>query len=114
MTEPLRGELWTASLDPTRGREQAGWRPVLVISRDSFNRGPSGLVVVLPVTSTRRGVPLHVEVDPPEAGLRAPSAILCDQVRTLTRARLGPHALGRVSEETLAAVEDRLRILLQL
>jgi mRNA interferase MazF len=42
---------------PTQGREQAGSRPALVISVDQFNHGPSELVVVLPITSRRKGIP---------------------------------------------------------
>jgi mRNA interferase MazF len=73
MVDPARGEIWTADLNPTRGHEQAGLRPVLVVSMDAFNRGPSGLVIVLPITSRHRGIPSHVPVQPPEGGLRMPS-----------------------------------------
>ena len=54
MSAPGRGEVWLADLYPTRGHEQAGRRPVLVVSEDLFNRGPAGLVIVLPTTSTVR------------------------------------------------------------
>jgi mRNA interferase MazF len=66
---PIRGEIWFADLDPVRGHEQGGPRPVLVITRDSYNRGPSGLIVVLPLTTTHRGVPIHVPILPPEGGI---------------------------------------------
>ena len=69
MNPPGRGEVWLTDLNPTRGHEQAGRRPVLVVSDDLFNRGPAGLVIVLPMTSTLRGVPSHVPIDPPEGGL---------------------------------------------
>ena len=75
---PKRGEVWVADLDPVRGHEQAGRRPVLIVSVDSFNAGPAQLVYVVPLTRTDRGVPLHVAIAPPEGGLRAPSVILCD------------------------------------
>jgi mRNA interferase MazF len=45
MAEPRRGEIWLADLRPTHGREQAGRRPVLVLSVDSFNSGPADLVI---------------------------------------------------------------------
>ncbi|HYN21742.1 MAG TPA: type II toxin-antitoxin system PemK/MazF family toxin, partial [Thermoanaerobaculia bacterium] len=48
---PGRGEVWLASLDPVRGHEQAGTRPVLIVSEDLFNRGPAELIIALPVTS---------------------------------------------------------------
>jgi len=88
MTEPLRGEIWLADLDPTRGHEQAGKRPVLVISADIYNSGPAGLVVVLPLTKTDRGIPLHLQIAPPEGGLKASSSILCDSIRSISKNRL--------------------------
>ena len=48
MSQPLRGEIWLATLDPTVGREQAGTRPALIISDDLFNQSHAELVVVLP------------------------------------------------------------------
>jgi mRNA interferase MazF len=110
---PVRGEVWLADLDPTFGHEQAGRRPVLVASVGPFNAGLSGLVVVLPVTSRLRNIPLHVEIQPPEGGLRTPSAILCDAVRSIDRRRLVTR-WGAVSANTMATVEDRLRVLLGL
>jgi mRNA-degrading endonuclease toxin of MazEF toxin-antitoxin module len=62
MAYPHRGEIWLADLRPTRSQEQAGRRPVLVLSVDFFNAGPANLVVVLPLTSTQRDIPLHVKV----------------------------------------------------
>src|SRR5262245_55126303 len=110
---PQRGEVWLADLDPTFGHEQGGRRPVLVVSVDPFNSGLSGLVVVLPITSRRRPLPLHVRVDPPEGGLRVPSAILCDAIRSIDQRRL-IGCWGTVTGATMAAVEDRLRRLLGL
>jgi len=113
MNEPSRGDIWLVDLSPVRGHEQAGRRPGLVISVDEFNRGAGGLVVVVPVTTKRKGIPFHVEVRPPEGGLRRASYIKCEDVRSLSRDRLAT-LLGRVSSPTLEAVEDRLRILLDL
>ena len=47
-TLPNRGEIWLADLNPTRGHEQAGVRPVLIISTNTFNHGRADLVFVLP------------------------------------------------------------------
>jgi mRNA interferase MazF len=113
MTWPSRGEVWLADLNPTRGHEQAGRRPVLIISEDTFNQGPAGLVIVIPLTSTHRGVPAHVPITPPEGGLRAPSVLLCDAIRSIAKERL-VQPWGTVSLSTMAQVEDRLRILLGL
>jgi len=113
MSAPARGEVWLADLNPTRGHEQAGRRPVLVVSEDLFNRGPAGLAIVLPMTSAVRNVPTHVPIDPPEGGVRNRSAVLCEGVRSVSAERLIDR-WGAVSPSTMAAVEDRLRILLRL
>lgn len=113
MNAPGRGEVWLADLNPTRGREQAGRGPLLVVSEDLFNRGPAGLVIVLPVTSAVRPVPSHVRVDPPEGGLKNTSAILCDAIRSISTDRLIAR-WGSVGPRTIDAIEDRLRILLRL
>lgn len=113
MTSPERGEVWLADLNPIRGHEQAGRRPVLVVSEDIFNRGPAGLVIVLPMTSTLRAIPSHVAVSPPEGGLKHETAILCEAIRSISTDRL-IQRWGPVAAPTLARIEDRLRILLRL
>jgi mRNA interferase MazF len=107
---PSRGEIWFLNLDPIQGREQAVSRPALVISVDPFNHGPADLVVVLPVTSRAKGIPFHVTVEPPEGGVRQSSFIKCEDIRSVSRSRLRER-WGMVAPSTLAAVEDRLRIL---
>lgn len=111
---PARGEIWLADLKPTQGHEQAGRRPVLIVSATAFSQGPAGLVMVLPLTRTDRGIPAHVAVDPPEGGLTARSFILCDAIRSISRSRLGPSAWGVVSAKTMAQVAEYLRLLLEL
>jgi mRNA interferase MazF len=105
--------VWLADLSPTRGREQAGRRPVLVVSEDIFNRGPADLVIVVPLTSRIRSIPSHVEVAPPEAGLKVGSAVMCEAIRSVSRQRLVDR-WGTVRPRTMAAVEDAIRILLRL
>jgi mRNA interferase MazF len=111
--DPARGEIWFGDLDPVRGHEQGGPRPVLIISPDLYNQGPATLVVVLPLTTTRRPVRWHVPIHPPEGGVKRPSVILCDAVRSVTKERL-TEQWGVVSPATLTTVEDRLRILFSL
>jgi mRNA interferase MazF len=112
-TSPARGEVWMVDFDPTKGHEQAGRRPALVISVDIFNSGPAELVIVLPITSKSKGVRSHVEVNPPEAGLTVKSFIKCEDVRSVAKERLSRRR-GRVLLQTMAAVEYRVRILLGL
>jgi mRNA interferase MazF len=117
MADPSRGEIWLADLGLTQGHEQAGRRPVLVVSDNSFNAGPSGLVMVIPLTSKvkkSQGIPAHILVNPPEGGLKTPSVILGDQLRTISEDRLATAAWGIVTPVTMAKVEVVLRMLLVL
>jgi len=97
--------LW-ASLDPTAGREQAGRRPVLVISQDVFNER-SGTVIAMAITSQpqRAGFPLTVELM--TGGLPKKSWIKVGQIRTLSIRRLGKR-IGRVEPEELLRVIEGL------
>ena len=110
---PSRGEVWEVDLSPTRGHEQAGRRPALVVSTDRFNHGPAGLVVVLPMTTRAKGIALLVELEPPEGGVRETSFVKPEDIRSVAAERLGAR-LGAVSPRTLAEVERRLRVLLDL
>ena len=109
----LRGEIWDLNFDPTMGHEQAGIRPALILSEDIFNEGPAELIVVLPITRTKRKVRWHVAVTPSEGGLASESFIQCESVRSVSKQRL-KRLRGRVAASTLQQVEDRLRILLGL
>lgn len=113
MVKPKRGEVWLVDLNPVRGHEQAGKRPALVISVDLFNSGPAGLVVVLPITTKDKKIPLHVKISPPEGGVKETSFVKCEDIRSVSTERL-LERLGEVSRNTMAAVEDRVRILLEL
>jgi mRNA interferase MazF len=113
MADPRRGEIWLANLNPTRGREQAGRRPVLIISVNAFNAGPADLAIVLPITSTLRDIPLHVVIRAGQGGIRHDSAILCEAIRSISKDRL-ISKWGLLAPELVAEVEDRLRILLDL
>ncbi len=111
---PSRGEIWPANLNPTFGHEQGGQRPVLIVSNNIFNHGPAGLVFVLPLTGTDRGIPVHIPVEPPEGGLTKRSYILCDAIRSISKKRLSPQAWGLLSPQTMRKVQDALRILMDL
>jgi len=106
MARILRGDVLWADLDPTKGREQAGRRPVLVVSHDVFNER-SGTVVAMAITSQPQaaGFPLTVELA--GAGLPKRSWVKVGQIRTLSVARLGKR-IGRVSPEELIQVVEGL------
>ncbi len=114
MPPPVRGEIWDADLDPVRGHEQAGRRPVLIISTDGFNRGPAGSVLGAPLTRTRHPIPSHIPIEAPEGGLISRSYVLCEALRSVSTDRLALGPRGRVSAQTMALVSDSLRILLEL
>jgi mRNA interferase MazF len=113
LSHPSRGDVWLINFDPTVGREPAGTRPALVISVDAFNQGPADLVVVLPITSKDKRQPIHVAIKPPEGGLKMVSFIKCDDVRSVSKERLKKF-YGTISAQTMAEVEKRIRILLDL
>jgi len=112
-TAPKRGEIWMVEFDPTRGHEQSGLRPALIVSTNLFNASPAELVIALPITSTDRQVRSHVALDAPEGGVKRRSFIMCEAVRSISTERLGK-CWGTVSAATLEAVEMRLRVLFDL
>lgn len=110
---PSRGEIWLIDLDPTRGREQRGTRPGLVVSTDKFNFGPAELVIVLPLTKIGKGIASHVPVPRTDSGLRYESYVICEQVRSISRERLIKR-IGRAPPRVIVQVSLILRILLEL
>jgi mRNA interferase MazF len=112
-SEPGRGDVWLIDLAPTVGREQTGVRPALVVSVDKFNHGPADLVIVLPITFRNRNQPIHVPVKPPEGGVSMLSFVKCEDIRSVSKQRL-KQFYGTISAHTMAEVERRIRILLNL
>ena len=110
---PARGDVWLVDLDPTRGREQAGKRPAVILSADALNRSLAQLVIVLPVTSKKKAIRSHVRVDPPEGAFKITSFIKCEDIRSVATERL-IRRWGRVSVSTMQAVEQTVRMLLEL
>ena len=110
---PSNGEVWLVNLNPTRGHEQAGIRPALVVSADRFNRSPAGLAIVVPLTTTRQGVPWHVPIVPPDGGVRIISFAKCEDIRSLSVGRF-IERWGAVATPVGQEVGDKLRVLLNL
>ncbi len=110
MARILRGDVRWADLNPVRGHEQAGQRPVLVLSHDVFN-DRSGTVIAVAMTSQepRAGFPLTLESK--AAGLKKRSWVKVSQIRTLSGDRIGKR-LARASEEEVARVLDGLNEIL--
>jgi mRNA interferase MazF len=106
MARILRGEIYWADLDPTKGREQAGERPVLVLSHDIFNER-SGTVIAMALTSQaqKAGYPLTLELD--DSSLPKKSWVKISQIRTLSTERLGKK-ITRLSDKELNLVIEGL------
>lgn len=102
----LRGDIFWADLQPTRGHQQGGKRPVVVVSNDVFNQR-SGTVIAMAVTSRpqRAGYPLTWRI--PDGILPKPSWVKISQVRTLSTERLGDRA-GRLDSAALTDLTDGL------
>lgn len=108
----MRGEVWLAVLDPVRGSEQAGTRPVLVFQADPLNTFLR-TVLVIPFTTNLQWArfPFCVFVSGGEGGLASDSVVLCHQVRVSDKSRL-LRRLGQVSDATMAKVEQATRVTL--
>lgn len=106
MARILRGEVRWAGLNPVRGHEQAGLRPVLILSHDVFNER-SGTVIAMALTSQpqRAGFPLTLELQ--AAKLPKRSWVKISQIRTLSAERIGAR-LGRASPEEVSQVVEGL------
>lgn len=110
---PRRGELWLVDFGDPIGREQAGRRPALVVSADELNESRGGVVVVVPCTTARRGLPSHVELDAADSGLDEVSYAKCEDVKSISVQRLVAR-LGVAPPLAMLEVTAALRFLLVL
>ncbi len=102
--QPLQGDVWLFDPDPTKGNEIGKKiRQCLVISNNEWNKIRSGLVIVVPLTSVKKGISTHVQIDPPEGGLSVESFAVCEQVRSISKERLIKKT-GSVSRQILQEV----------
>jgi len=110
-----RGEIYFVNLNPVQGREQAGQRPVLVLSINAINRLP----LVATVVGTKgenipRDYPTNVRVAPADSGLPMETVSLCFQIRSLDPRRFPLTPVGRLSGRILEQVEQAVRYCLGL
>ena len=110
MARILRGDIRWADLNPVRGHEQAGERPVLVLSHNVFNER-SGTVIAVALTSQepRAGFPLTTEIR--AAGLPKRSWVKIGQIRTLSTERVG-RRVARAPDEDLVRIVEGLNEIL--
>jgi mRNA interferase MazF len=106
-----RGEIYFVDLNPTKGREQSGRRPVLVLSIDSINKLPLVVTVVVGTKGENipRDYPINVRVSAKESGLPMETVFLCFQIRSIDPNRFPKNPSGKISEETLEKIENAVR-----
>ena len=111
-----RGDLYFVNLNPVQGREQAGQRPVLVLSIDAINRLPLVVTVVVGTKgeNVTRDCPTNVRLSPAESGLPMETVFLGFQVRSLDPQRFSSLSAGRVTGAALRRIEDAVRYCLGL
>lgn len=102
---PKRGDVWLADLNPIKGSEHAGTRPVLIFQNDSINKFTTTFLAIPFTTNLRRAaLPSCVRVAQGVGGLASDSVALCHQLRVLDKSRL-LHKLGQFENETLSDIE---------
>jgi mRNA interferase MazF len=110
MARILRGDVLWADLNPTRGHEQGGLRPVVVVSEDVFN-ARSGTVIAMAITSQAQGAGFPLTLELASVQLPTRSWVKISQIRTLSVQRLGKR-IGRASPEELERLIEGLNELL--
>ena len=105
--------MWLVDFGDPVGREQSGTRPAVVVSADALNESGAGVVVVVPITTTHRGLPSHVEIDRGSSGLDEVSYAKCEDVKSISEQRL-LGLLGAVDDGAMFQAARALRFLLDL
>ncbi len=106
-----RGEIYFVNLDPTQGREQAGTRPVLILSSDIINTSPLVVTVVIGTKgeNVTRDYPTNVRISSKDTGLPLETVFLCFQIRSLDPSRFPDTPAGQLTEEVMRKIEATVR-----
>jgi mRNA interferase MazF len=115
LPKPVRGDIFSARLDPAEGSEQAGTRPVVVLSRDSINAN-SPVVVIVPLTeasNVKKTYPSHAYLPKGSGGLKMESIAKAEQIRAIQLSRFVGY-YGRLDKASIGRIEDAVRITLTL
>lgn len=113
MTVAQRGEVWLVDFGEPVGHEQGYRRPAVIMSDDRLNHSRAELAIVVPVTTTRRGLPSHIEIEPGGSGLKHTSYAKAEDVKSVSTRRL-IRRLGVVPADRRNRIEHALRLLLSL
>jgi mRNA interferase MazF len=113
--QPKRGEIWLLDWSPSRGSEQAGFRPALIIQTDAANSNPHyPNTIVLAVSTKGKPVPFNVPLKPNSSnGLSEASFVKCEQVLTVAKERL-VRKLGSIGVKDLQQIKQAVRLVLEV
>ena len=101
-----RGEIWLANLDPTKGSEQAGTRPVIIFQENTLSQFTSTIITIPLTTNLRRAsLPTCLRISSGQGGLNQDSVALCHQLRVIDKTRL-IKKLGQLELEVIANLES--------
>jgi mRNA interferase MazF len=111
-----RGQIYFVNLNPVKGREQSGERPVLILSIDAINRLPLVVTVVVGTkgANLQRNYPTNVRVTPEESGLPMETVFIGFQVRSLDPNRFLGNPVGKLASNKMQEVEEAVRYVLGL
>ncbi|MGQ0623828.1 MAG: type II toxin-antitoxin system PemK/MazF family toxin [Sporichthyaceae bacterium] len=109
---PLRGEIWLTDFGTPIGHEQGDRRPAVVMSADRMNASRAGLVIVVPMTTTRRSLPTHIEVESGPSGLTETSYAKAEDIKSVSVARL-VHRIGRAPSADIDRIKRAVGLLLE-
>ncbi len=114
VTQCKRGEVYFADLNPVRGREQGGRRPVLIVQNDIGNRhSPVTIVAAITSSVAERPYPTEVRLTAGQGGLPKASAVLLNQIKTIDQDRL-ERCLGQLDAAAMRQVDEAIKISLGL
>ena len=109
MTAFSQGDIVTMNFTPQAGHEQAGRRPALVVSNQSFHRH-THLVIVCPITSKIKDYPMHVRLD---GRTRTEGEVLCEHVKSLDPQARAAAFVERVPDDILEEVLERIHMAIE-
>lgn len=109
-----RGDIYVANLNPVKGSEQGGIRPVVVLQNNTGNKYAPTLIVAAVTTKIfkKQNFPTHFEIRNNPA-FRAPSAVMLEQIRTIDKKRIDSY-LGKVTDEEMAEIEKKILTSLEM
>ena len=105
---PKRGEIWIVNWNPSRGSEQAGIRPALIIQNDIGNEN-ANTTIVAAISSSVKLFPMNVKIETHESGLHKPSIVKTSQILTVSKLRL-QKKIGKLSNEKMNQINQAIKL----